>query len=204
MPDMHVWRPCDAVETAVAWRAAVERASGPTALILSRQNLPHQPRSARTLGLVQRGGYVLRDCAGQPEAVLLATGSEVALAVEAAAMLEAEGHTVRVVSMPCLEVFDSQPQRYRAAVLPPAAPVVVAVEAGATAGWYKYVGCQGTVIGLDRFGESAPAEALFDHFGLTAGRVAEATRQLIRDRKARREPGGRSSTGAHNQGGHGA
>jgi transketolase len=196
MPNVHVWRPCDAVETAVAWRAAVERTDGPTALILSRQGLPHQSRPGKTLNLVQRGGYILRDCPGQPEAVLLATGSEVALAVQAARLLEAEGHLARVVSMPCLEVFDSQPQCYRAAVLSPSAPVVVAVEAGATAGWYKYVGCRGTVIGLDRFGESAPAEALFQHFGITAGHVAEATRQLIRDRKARREP-----AGARNQGG---
>ncbi|MBU1230130.1 MAG: transketolase [Proteobacteria bacterium] len=183
IPNMHVWRPGDAVETAIAWQCALERASGPAALICSRQNLPHQPRTAKVLENIHRGGYVLRDCAGPPEVLLMATGSELGLAAEAAGILEALGCRVRVVSMPCLEVFDGQPQHYRSAVLPQGVPVVLAVEAGATAGWHKYVGSRGAVVGLDRFGESAPGEVLFDHFGLTAKRVAEMARQLLSDRK---------------------
>ncbi|MDQ7836750.1 MAG: transketolase [Humidesulfovibrio sp.] len=188
IPNMNVWRPCDAVETAIAWTCAVERTSGPSALICSRQNLPHQPRTAKTLANVHRGGYVLRDCAGRPEALFLATGSEVGVAVEAAKTLEAEGFRVRVVSMPCLEIFDAQPQRYRSAVLPAGVPVLLAVEAGSTAGWHKYVGLRGRVIGLDRFGESAPGETLFDHFGITAGHVAQAARQMLHERKQKKQP----------------
>jgi transketolase len=184
IPNMNVWRPCDAVETAIAWASAVERGSGPSALICSRQNLPHQPRPAKVLGNIHRGGYVLHEGANHPDALLMASGSEVELAIAAAKNLEAEGHRVRVVSMPCLEVFDAQPQRYRSAVLPVDVPVMVAVEAGTTAGWYKYVGSRGRVIGLDRFGESAPGDVLFDHFGITAERVTEVTRQLLSDRNA--------------------
>jgi transketolase len=184
IPNMNVWRPCDAVETAVAWTCAVERTSGPCAIICSRQNLQHQPRSAKILGNIHRGGYVLHEGANHPDALIIATGSEVELAVAAAKMLEAEGHRVRVVSMPCLEVFDAQPKRYRAAVLPPGVPVMVAVEAGTTAGWYKYVNSHGRVIGLDCFGESAPGEVLFDHFGITAERVTEVARQMLCEHKA--------------------
>ncbi len=192
IPNMHVWRPCDAVETAIAWVCAVERVNGPSAIVCSRQTLAHQPRTAKTLAGVHRGGYVLRDCAGRPEALIMATGSEVDLAVEAAKILEAEGYRVRVVSMPCLEIFDAQPQRYRSAVLPVSVPVLLAVEAGSTSGWHKYVGLRGRVIGLDRFGESAPGEMLFDHFGLTAGHVAEAARQMLSDIKPHTSKEGRA------------
>ena len=179
IPNLDVWRPGDAVESAVAWKAAIERRDGPAALLFSRQNLPHQPRTTAQIDDIARGGYVLVDCASTPEAILIATGSEVALAVQAAAALAAEGRRLRVVSMPCGERFDAQPAAYREAVLPPAVRGRVAVEAGSGDGWRKYVGLDGAVIGMDTFGESAPAEALFRHFGFTVDNVVRAVRQVI-------------------------
>ncbi len=171
MPNMDVWRPCDAVETAVAWRSALEKRDGPSSLILSRQNLPHQMRSEEQIKDIGRGGYVLKDCEGSPDTIVIATGSEVALAVEAAAK---SGKSVRVVSMPCAELFDAQDKEYRESVLPAAVTSRVAVEAGVSDYWYKYVGINGRVVGIDRFGESAPAGELFEQFGFTADNVVAA------------------------------
>lgn len=186
IPNLSVWRPCDTVETMAAWLAAVERpssigmdvhAGGPTALLLSRQNLPFVSRSAETLQQVARGGYVLQDAQGA-QAAIIATGSEVALAIEAQKLLAAEGIAVRVVSMPSTDVFDKQDAAWRASVLPKGMPRV-AVEAGVTAFWHKYVGLEGAVVGIDTYGESAPAGALFKHFGLTAEKVAQAVKQVL-------------------------
>ena len=167
IPNMQVWRPCDAVESAVCWKRAIERRDGPSALIFSRQNLAHMNRSPAQIEAIARGGYILRDCAGTPDAILIATGSEVELAVKAQEALAARGKKIRVVSMPCTNAFDAQEQDYRDTVLPPAVTRRVAVEAGVTDGWWKYVGSQGKVLGLDRFGESAPAGQLFKEFGFT-------------------------------------
>jgi len=179
MPNMSVWRPCDAVETAVAWRHAIERRDGPTSLILTRQGLPHQERSAVQLADVSRGGYVLKDSDGMPELILIATGSEVALAVAAADELAADGVKVRVVSMPSTDQFDRQSDDYREAVLPAAVTARVAVEAGVTSGWWRYTGTKGQVIGLDRFGESAPAEVLFEYFGFSVANVSKIARETL-------------------------
>ncbi len=186
IPNLSVWRPCDTVETAAAWLSAVRRPAsigmtvrdgGPTALLLSRQNLPFVPRDAQTLAMVKRGGYVLSDAAVF-QAVIIATGSEVSLALEAKALLEAEDIAVRVVSMPSTDVFDAQTEDYRAAVLPPKVPRV-AVEAGVRDYWYKYVGLEGAVVGIDSYGESAPAGVLFKHFGLTAEAVAQSVKKIL-------------------------
>ena len=179
IPNLNVWRPADAAETAVAWRAAIERVEGPSCLSLSRQNLPQQPRSAAQLAAIARGGYVLLDCDRAPNAVVMATGSEVALAVEVVTALQAEGHAIRLVSMPCLEIFARQDASYRDSVLPPTVRTRVAIEAGSTAGWYRYVGLDGLVIGLDGFGASAPLAALLEHFGLTAAKATAAVRALF-------------------------
>ena len=179
MPNMSVWRPCDTVETAVAWRHAIERRDGPTSLVLTRQGLPHQARSSEQIAAIARGGYVLRDSDASPDLILMATGSEVALAVAAAEALSAEGTAVRVVSMPSTDVFDAQDADYRDAVLPAAVTARVAVEAGVTDGWWRYVGSAGRVIGIDRFGISAPAAELFEHFGFTAANVAEVGREVL-------------------------
>ncbi len=168
MPGMHVWRPCDAVETAAAWRAGIERADGPTSLILSRQTLPHQIRTGAMLQDIRRGGYVLKDCDGVPEAILLATGSEVGLAMQAAEALAQKGMRVRVVSMPSMEIFEQQDAAYKEQVLPDAVDARVAVEAGSSEPWFRYVGRRGAVLGMDRFGESAPGGQLFEYFGFTA------------------------------------
>jgi transketolase len=178
IPNLCVWRPCDAVETADAWRTALERTNGPTALVLSRQTLAHQPRTRAQIDAIRRGGYVLMEPAAAPEAIIVATGSEVQLACAAASELASEGLPVRVVSMPCVEIFEEQDARWRNAVLPPDLPVV-AVEAGATRGWWRYVGRGGAVIGIDRFGESAPAPDLFAHFGFTPRRITDAVRSVI-------------------------
>lgn len=189
IPNLSVWRPCDTVETMAAWLAAVERpssigmdvhAGGPTALLLSRQNLPFVARSAETLKQVARGGYVLQEAQGTAgaQAAIIATGSEVALAIEAQKLLAAEGIAVRVVSMPSTDVFDKQDAAWRASVLPKGMPRV-AVEAGVTAFWHKYVGLEGAVVGIDTYGESAPAGALFKHFGLTAEKVAQAVKNIL-------------------------
>ncbi len=178
IPNMSVWRPCDAVESAVAWKLAVERKTGPSCLIFSRQGLPHQQRDAEQIDAIARGGYVLLDCDGTPDAVIMATGSEVGLAVGAAEKLNGEGKKVRVVSMPSTDVFDAQDAAYRESVLPKGA-ARVAVEAGVTDYWRKYVGLDGAVVGLDRFGESAPAGELFKEFGFTVDNVVKAVKSLL-------------------------
>jgi transketolase len=180
IPRMSVWRPCDAVESAVAWKAAIDNGSGPTCLIFSRQNLPHQERSSDQIAAINRGGYILRDCEGTPDAIIIGTGSEVSLAMEAAETLAARGTRVRVVSMPSTDVFDSQDASYRESVLPSAVTARVAVEAGVTDYWLKYVGLGGKVIGVDSFGESAPASDVFRHFGITAENVAKAVENVLR------------------------
>ena len=186
IPNLSVWRPCDTVETTAAWLAAVGRpssigmdvhAGGPTALLLSRQNLPFVARNAETLKNVARGGYVLQD-AKDARAAIIATGSEVAIAIEAQKLLAEQGVAVRVVSMPSTDTFDHQDAAWRASVLPKGMPRV-AVEAGVTAFWHKYVGLDGAVVGIDTYGESAPAGALFKHFGLTAEKVAEAVKRVL-------------------------
>jgi len=179
IPNMQVWRPCDAVESAVAWKSAIERTDGPSCLIFSRQNLPHVGRTEAQIDSISRGGYVVIDTDGTPDAILISTGSEVDLAVKAAEALNAGGKKVRVVSMPCTNAFDAQDQAYRDAVLPPSVTRRVAVEAGVTDLWWKYVGSQGKVIGLDRFGESAPAPLLFKEFGFTADNVAATVESLF-------------------------
>ena len=179
MPNMSVWRPCDAVESAVAWRHAVERRKGPTSLLFSRQTLPHQERSPARIAEIARGGYVLRDAAGSVDAIVIATGSEVGIAMQAAGSLEADGVGCRVVSMPSTDVFDAQDPEYREAVLPSRVSARVAVEAGATGLWHKYVGPAGRIVGLDTFGESAPYGDLFEHFGFTAQNVASEVRAAL-------------------------
>ena len=179
IPNMGLWRPCDAVETAIAWKVAIERYTGPTCLLLSRQNLPHQPRSAKQLANIAKGGYVLLDCDGTPEAILIATGSEVELAIAAAKELGAMGKNIRVVSMPSTDCFESQSKAYRQSVLPDTVQARVAIEAGVTSGWYRYVGTRGKVIGIDRFGESAPAEQLFPYFGFTVENVVKAIEEIL-------------------------
>ena len=178
IPNLSLWRPCDALETAAAWRAALERRDGPTALCLSRQSLPPQRRSEAQLEEVARGGYVLRDADGEPELVLIATGSEVSVAMEAAGQLASSGRRVRVVSVPSVDVFLSQDPGYRARVLPEEA-VRVAVEAGAPLGWHALVGPRGAVVGMETFGASAPAGDLYQHFGITAESVAATARRLL-------------------------
>jgi transketolase len=178
MPNMTVWRPCDAVETAVAWRDAIERRDGPTSLVLTRQTLPHVERTDEQIALIRRGGYILESDADAPRIVLLATGSEVALAAAAAAQLRKSGVPVRVVSMPCCELFDAQSEEYRDHVLPRAA-ARIAIEAGVSDGWWRYVGGTGDVIGIDRFGASAPAKDLFEHYGFTVEKVLEAARRFV-------------------------
>ncbi len=178
-PNLMNWRPCDQVESAVAWKAAIERTEGPTTLIFTRQNLVQQNRDAQQLADIARGGYILQDCEGTPELIIIATGSEVELAMQAAAQLNKQGKAVRVVSMPSTDVFEQQDAAYRDAVLPASVSKRIAVEAGITDCWYKYVGLNGKIIGMTSFGESAPAEQLFTHFGITTEKVLEAAQQLL-------------------------
>jgi transketolase len=178
IPNMHLWRPCDSVESAVAWRQAIESSETPHSLVFSRQTLPFQQRDETQLADVARGGYVLRDCEGEPDVLLIATGSEVGLAVEAAQALAAEGIGVRVVSMPCTSVFDLQDRAYRESVLPPGVKRRVAIEAGRPEFWWRYVGDAGAVVGMTGFGASAPAKALFEHFGFTVDNVKKMVKQL--------------------------
>ena len=178
-PNMSTWRPCDQVESAVAWKAAIERKDGPTALIFSRQNLAQQSRDSEQLANIARGGYVLLDCAETPELIFIATGSEVALAVSAAKTLQANGKQVRVVSMPATDVFDAQDKAYREQVLPSSVTKRIAVEAGIADYWYKYVGLQGRIVGMHSFGESAPAGDLFKHFGFTTENVVAVAEELL-------------------------
>jgi len=179
-PNMSTWRPADQVETAVAWKYAIERNDGPAALILSRQNLTQQPRSKEQLANIARGGYVLKDSDGTPDVILIATGSEVGITVEAADRLSAAGTKVRVVSMPSTDAFDKQDAAYRESVLPKAVTARVAVEAGIADYWYKYVGLNGAVVGMTSFGESAPAEELFKEFGFTVDNVVAKTKALLK------------------------
>ncbi|GGA54541.1 transketolase [Hafnia psychrotolerans] len=178
-PNMSTWRPADQVESAVAWKYAIERNDGPVTLIFSRQNLTQQPRTAEQLANVARGGYVLKDCDGTPEVILIATGSEVGITVEAADKLAAAGTKVRVVSMPSTDAFDKQDAAYRESVLPKAVSARVAVEAGIADYWYKYVGLNGAIVGMTRFGESAPAEELFKEFGFTVENVVAKAKSLL-------------------------
>ncbi|MDP2560062.1 transketolase [Psychrobium sp. 1_MG-2023] len=178
-PNMSTWRPCDEVESAIAWRHAVERTDGPTSLIFSRQNLPGQARNEQQVKDAARGGYVLLDCEGQPQVILIATGSEVALAMDAASELTNQGTKVRVVSMPATDVFDAQDAAYKESVLPAAVTARVAVEAGIADYWYKYVGLGGKVVGMTTFGESAPAGELFKHFGFTTDNVVNVAKSIV-------------------------
>jgi transketolase len=171
IPNMQVWRPCDAVESAVCWKAAIERQDGPSTLIFSRQNLQHMARSQAQIDGISKGGYILKDSAGTPDAIIIATGSEVELAMKAAEALEAKGKNIRVVSLPSTNVFEAQDQAYRDSVLPPSVSRRVVVEAGVTDSWWKYAGSHGRIVGLDRFGESAPAGQLFKEFGFTVDNV---------------------------------
>ena len=179
IPNMMVWRPCDAVESAVSWKCAVERKDGPSTLIFSRQGLPHQNRDAAQIANITKGGYILRDTDGSPDAIIIATGSEVALAMEAAEVLAGKGKNIRVVSMPSTNAFEAQDDAYKESVLPSGVTARVVVEAGVTDAWYKYAGCNGKVIGLDRFGESAPAAELFKLFGFTTENVVSAVESVM-------------------------
>ncbi|ANS44613.1 transketolase [Serratia inhibens] len=179
-PNMSTWRPCDQVESAIAWQYGIERNDGPTTLIFSRQNLTQQPRTAEQLANVYRGGYVLKDCAGTPEVILIATGSEVGITVEAADQLSAAGTKVRVVSMPSTDAFDKQDAAYRESVLPSSVTARVAVEAGIADYWYKYVGLNGAIVGMTSFGESAPADQLFKEFGFTVDNVVARAQALLK------------------------
>jgi transketolase len=178
IPRMSVWRPCDAVETAVAWKAAIDRTDGPTALILSRQGLAPQARSEAQIAAIERGGYVLHDGEGAPEAIIIATGSEVELAMGAAKALGEKGRNIRVVSMPSTDVFDAQDADYKESVLPRSITKRLAIEAGVTDYWLKYVGLDGKVMGVDTFGESAPAADVYKHFGLTTENVIETVESI--------------------------
>ena len=179
MPNMAVWRPCDTVETAVAWRSALERIDGPTSLVLTRQGLSHVARTDDQIDLIGRGGYILLDSGGDPEIILMATGSEVGPVLEAARDLTSEGVQVRVVSIPCTEVFDAQPPEYRSHVLPANRAARLAVEAGARDCWWRYVEGRGDVLGMESFGQSAPGKALMEHYGFTAQAVAVAARRVL-------------------------
>ena len=178
-PNLLIWRPCDAAETAASWNAALKRQSGPTALILSRQGLPHQKRTKQQLANIQRGGYILQDCEGTPELILIATGSEVGLAMDAAAELTQQGRAVRVVSMPSTYRFNGQEAEYRESVLPKAVTKRLAIEASHADYWHKFVGLEGRVIGLKSYGESAPAGDLFKHFGFTVENVVKQATELL-------------------------
>jgi transketolase len=179
-PNMSVWRPADAVETAVAWKHALLRRVGPTSLIFSRQNLAHQARSDAQLAGIERGAYVLEDCAGEPQLIVIATGSEVAIARDAVKQLQADGVRARLVSMPSTDVFDAQDAAYREQVLPAAVRARVAVEAAATDYWFKYVGLDGVVVGMRSFGESAPGGVLMKEFGFTAANVVATAKSVLK------------------------
>lgn len=180
-PNLDTWRPADAVESAVCWKYALERKDGPSALIFSRQNLQHQTRNAIQIEEIARGGYVLKDCAGEPELILIATGSEVGLAVQAYDKLTGQGRKVRVVSMPCTSVFDAQDAGYKQLVLPLQVSARIAIEASHADYWYKYVGLEGRVIGMTTYGESAPASALFEEFGFTLENILGQAEELLED-----------------------
>ncbi len=178
-PNLNTWRPCDAVESAVAWKSAIERNDGPTSLIFTRQGLPHQPRSSEQLAAVAKGGYTLVDCDGTPDIIFIATGSEVQLAVAAADILSTKGHKARVVSMPCCEAFNNQDESYREAVLPTGVRKRIAIEAAHKDYWYKYTGLDGAVIGMDTFGASAPGGQLMEYFGFTVDKAVATAESLF-------------------------
>lgn len=178
-PNMSTWRPCDQVESAVSWKYAIERKDGPTSLIFSRQNLTQQDRTAEQVANIVKGGYILKDCAGKPELILIATGSEVGIAAEAYAELTAAGRQVRLVSMPATDLFDKQDAAYRESVLPADVTARIAIEAGIADFWYKYVGLNGRIIGMTTFGESAPAEELFKMFGFTVENIVNNAKELL-------------------------
>ncbi len=178
-PNMNAWRPCDTVESAVAWKHAIERIDGPSALIFSRQGLPCMARTDEQVAQIERGGYILKDCEGTPELILIATGSEVELAMNAEATLSGQGRKVRVVSMPSTDVFDAQDAQYKQSVLPLEVPARIAIEAAAADFWYKYVGLDGRIIGMTTYGESAPAEDLFPYFGFTVENIVAAAEELL-------------------------
>jgi len=180
-PNLDTWRPADAVESAVSWKNALERKDGPSALIFSRQNLQHQHRDAQQIADISRGGYILKDCAGEPELILIATGSEVGLAVQAFDKLSEQGRKVRVVSMPCTSVFDAQDAGYKQSVLPLEVGARIAIEAAHADFWYKYVGLEGRIIGMTTYGESAPASALFEEFGFTLENILGTAEELLED-----------------------
>lgn len=178
-PNMSVWRPADAVETAVSWKAALLRKDGPTALVLSRQTLPHLDRSNEQLANISRGAYVLSDCEGEADVIVIATGSEVSVALEAVTQLQGEGNKVRLVSMPCTDVFDAQDETYKQQVLPDSVRKRLAVEAAQADYWYKYVGLDGAVVGMSSYGESAPGKVVMEHFGFTADNITKAVTSLL-------------------------
>ncbi len=180
-PNLDTWRPADTVESAVAWKHAVERKDGPSALIFSRQNLPFHVRDNETEAAIARGGYILKSCAGEPELILISTGSEVSLAVQAADKLAEQGRKVRVVSMPCTSVFDSQDAAYKQQVLPVEVGARIAIEAAHADYWYKYVGLDGRIIGMTTYGESAPANQLFEEFGFTVDNILAVAEELLED-----------------------
>ncbi|MFI8462340.1 transketolase [Stutzerimonas stutzeri] len=180
-PNLDTWRPADTVESAVAWKHAVERRDGPSALIFSRQNLPFHVRDNETEAAIARGGYILKNCVGEPELILIATGSEVSLAVQAADKLTEQGRKVRVVSMPCTSVFDAQDAAYKQQVLPVEVGARIAVEAAHADYWYKYVGLDGRIIGMTTYGESAPANQLFEEFGFTVDNILAVAEELLED-----------------------
>jgi transketolase len=177
---MSLWRPCDAAETAVAWALAIER-RGPTAMVLTRQAVPQQTRSAEQLANIPRGGYVLIDCKDTPEALVIAAGSEVGIAAQAVKTMNAAGRRVRLVSMPSTEAFDAQDAAYREAVLPRALTRRLAVEAGARQSWWRYVGSGGRVLGIDRFGASGKGAEVFAHFGFSADNIVQQIRELLEE-----------------------
>jgi transketolase len=177
-PNMDTWRPCDAAETATAWKSALERKDGPTSLVFSRQGLPAQARDAQQVKDIARGGYILKDTAGTPDVIIIATGSEVGISVDAAEQLASQGIAARVVSMPSTSVFEKQDAQYKESVLPSAVTKRVAVEAAHVDYWHKYVGFNGAIVGMSTFGESAPGGELLKHFGITADAVVEAAKGL--------------------------
>ena len=179
VPNLHTWRPCDQVETAMAYLSMVERKDGPSDIVLTRQNLEQMSRTPEQVDNILRGGYILKDCCGTPDLIIIATGSEVALAYHSALSLEAEGKKVRVVSMPCCEIFDAQSDEYKEHVLPSECTARVAVEAGSTSLWYKYVGLKGKVLGIDRYGESGPAGKLFELFGFTTENLVQIAKSVL-------------------------
>ncbi|MDY6466689.1 MAG: transketolase C-terminal domain-containing protein, partial [Succinivibrio dextrinosolvens] len=180
IPNFDEWRPCDMVETGAAWTKMIERQDGPSAIILSRQTLEQMPRSSEQVDNIARGGYVLKDCDGTPDVILMATGSEVALAYHAAEKLAAEGKKARVVSMPSTDVFDRQSEEYKESVLPKSVRARVAVEAAISTTWFKYVGLDGTTVCLDHYGASAPAGQLFEKYGFTVDNVVAAAKKVIK------------------------